>query len=81
MTKILYTPNDANEKLVNEEAVLVDVRTSEDFEKGHIPGSVNIPEMFTTLSMSTPEGMQEMQDIFIPLLRNAGIRHDQTVIV
>jgi thiosulfate/3-mercaptopyruvate sulfurtransferase len=81
MTKILYTPNEANEKLVTGEAVLVDVRTSEDFEKGHIPGSVNIPEMFTTLSMSTPEGMQEMQDIFIPLLRNAGIRHDQTVIV
>ena len=79
--KIMYTPHEANEKLVNGEAILVDVRTSEDFEKGHIPGAVNIPEMFTTLSMSTPEGMREMQEIFVPLLRNAGIRHDQTVIV
>ena len=36
--------------------------------------------MFTTLSMTTPEGLQEMQDIFILLFRNAGIRHDKTVI-
>jgi thiosulfate/3-mercaptopyruvate sulfurtransferase len=81
MSKILYTPGEANEKLVNGEATLVDVRTSEDFEKGHIPGAVNIPEMFTTLSMTTPEGLQEIQDIFVPLFRNAGIRHEQTVIV
>jgi thiosulfate/3-mercaptopyruvate sulfurtransferase len=79
--KIMYTPSEANEKLVSEEALLVDVRTSEDFEKGHIPGAVNIPEMFTTLSMTTPEGLQEIQDIFVPLFRNAGVRHDQTVIV
>jgi thiosulfate/3-mercaptopyruvate sulfurtransferase len=79
--KIMYTPSEANEKLVSEEALLVDVRTSEDFEKGHIPGAVNIPEMFTTLSMTTPEGFQEIQDIFVPLFRNAGVRHDQTVIV
>lgn len=81
MSKILYTPHEANEKLVNGEAILVDVRTSEDFETGHIPGAVNIPEMFTTLSMTTPEGLQEIQDIFVPLFRNAGIRNDQTVIV
>ena len=37
--------------------------------------------MFTTLSMTTAEGLQEMQDIFVPLFRKAGIRHDQTVIV
>ncbi|MDH3980538.1 MAG: sulfurtransferase [Gammaproteobacteria bacterium] len=81
MSKIMYTTSEANEKLVSGEALLVDVRTSEDFDKGHIPGAVNIPEMFTTLSMTTPEGLQEIQDIFVPLFRNAGARHDQTVIV
>ena len=31
--------------------------------------------------MTTLEGLQEMQDIFVPLFRKAGIRDDQTVIV
>ena len=79
--KIIYTPNEAHEKLINGTVSMVDVRSAEEFEKGHIPGAVNIPEMFTTLSMTTPEGLQEMQDIFVPLFRNAGIRHDLTVIV
>ena len=61
MNKIIYTPGEANEKLGKGEALLVDVRDAEDYEKGHIPGAVNIPEMFTTLSMTTPEGLKEMQ--------------------
>ena len=79
--KIIYTTSEANQKLINNTVTLVDVRSAEEFDKGHIPGAVNIPEMFTTLSMTTPEGLQEMQDIFIPLFRKAGIRHEQTVIV
>ena len=79
--KILYTPREAYGKLTSGTAVLVDVRDAETFAQGHIPGAVNIPEMFTTLSMTTPEGLQEMQDIFVPLFRKAGIRHDQVVIV
>jgi thiosulfate/3-mercaptopyruvate sulfurtransferase len=80
-THVVYSPSEANERLKKGDALLVDVRDAEDFRKGHIPGSVNIPEMFTTLSMTTPEGLREMQDIFTPLLRNAGINRDQTVIV
>jgi thiosulfate/3-mercaptopyruvate sulfurtransferase len=80
-SKLIYTPNEANAKRETGEALLIDVRSSEDFDKGHIPDAVNIPEMFTTLSMSTADGLQEMRDIFIPLFRKAGIRHDQSVIV
>jgi len=79
--QILYSPTEASLKLREGTATLVDVRDAENFEKGHIPGAVNIPEMFTTLSMTTPKGLQEMQDIFTPLFRKAGIRHEQTVIV
>jgi thiosulfate/3-mercaptopyruvate sulfurtransferase len=80
-TKMIYTPSEANAKREAGTTILVDVRSSEDFAKGHIPDAVSIPEMFTTLSMSTADGLQEMEDIFIPLFRKAGIRHDQTVIV
>ena len=80
-SKILYSPKEAYQKLNEGTAILIDVRESEVFKKGHIPGAVNIPEMFTTLSMTTPEGLQEMRDIFVPLFKNAGIRHDKTIIV
>lgn len=80
-TKIIYSPSEANQKLQDNDALLIDVRDPEEFKKGHIPGAVNIPEMFTTLSMTSNEGIQEMEDIFVPLFRAAGIRHDQTVIV
>ena len=80
-SKLIYTPAEANVKRLAGEVTLVDVRAKEDFDKGHIPDAVNIPEMFTTLSMSTADGLQEMQDIFVPLLRKAGIRHDQSVVV
>jgi thiosulfate/3-mercaptopyruvate sulfurtransferase len=79
--KVLYSPAEANEKINCAEAILVDVRDAEEYEKGHITGAVNIPEMFTTLSMTTGPGIQEMQDIFVPLLKKAGIGHDKTVIV
>ena len=79
--KIIYTPAEANEKFKQGDAILVDVRDAEEFTKGHIPGAINIPEMFTTLSMTTPEGLKELQNIFVPLFRKAGIRNNQTVIV
>ncbi len=78
---ILYSPKEVSEMLSKGDAIIVDVRDEEDFNKGHIPSAVNIPEIFTTLSMTTPEGIQEMQDIFTPLFRKAGISHDKTVIV
>jgi len=80
-TSVLYSPAETNEKLASGSALLIDVRDAKEYQKGHIEGAVNIPEMFTTLSMTTPEGLQEMQDILVPLLRKAGVTREQTVIV
>ncbi|MCK5667848.1 MAG: rhodanese-like domain-containing protein [Gammaproteobacteria bacterium] len=40
--KIIYTPNEAHEKLINGTVSMVDVRSAEEFEKGHIINSVNL---------------------------------------
>jgi thiosulfate/3-mercaptopyruvate sulfurtransferase len=80
-TKMLYTPAEANVLIQSGDAVLVDVRDPEAYVAGHIQGAVNIPEMFSELSMTTPEGIQEMVDVFAPLLKAAGIRKDQRCIV
>jgi thiosulfate/3-mercaptopyruvate sulfurtransferase len=78
--KIIYSPLEANQLRSNNDAIFVDVRDAEDYEEGHIPGAVNIPEVFYTLSMTTPQGLKEMEDILGPLFRKAGVTIDKTVI-
>lgn len=80
-TKVLYSPSEVNDKIDTGNTVVIDVRDTEEYEKGHIAGAVNIPEMFTTLSMTSDEGLAEMQAIFAPLFGNAGIGPGKTVIV
>lgn len=62
-------------------AIFVDVRDAKNYQQGHISGAVNIPELFYTLSMTTPEGLLEMQKTLLPLLRKAEINKDKTIIV
>ena len=80
-TKILYSPLEANELRNNNAAVFIDVRDAGDYAQGHIPGAVNIPELFTTLSMTTPEGLQEMENRLTPLFRKAGVSRYKTAII
>ena len=80
-TKILYSPLEVNRLHNNNAAVLIDVRDAGDYAQGHIPGAVNIPEMFTTLSMTTSEGLQELENRLGPLFRKAGISRDKTAII
>jgi thiosulfate/3-mercaptopyruvate sulfurtransferase len=79
--KILYTPLEVNQLRLAGSVALVDVRDPEDYMAGHIPGAVNIPEMFYALSFTTPAGLLEMQNKILPLLGRAGITRDKTVIV
>jgi rhodanese-related sulfurtransferase len=39
----LITPEEALPMIEGEEIILIDVRTPEEYEAGHIPGSLNIP--------------------------------------
>jgi thiosulfate/3-mercaptopyruvate sulfurtransferase len=77
----LFTPQKAQQMISDGTAIAVDVRDSDAFESSHLPGAVNIPEMFYELSMSTEEGLREMEDTFIPLFSRAGLSKDKTIIV
>lgn len=80
-TKIMFTPSEAMELYKKGEALFVDVRDECDYQAGHLPGAVNIPELFYTLSMTTPEGLEEMESILVPLFSRAGVSKDKKVIV
>ncbi len=80
-TKILYSPLELNRLRKSGAAIVIDVRDASAYSQGHIPGAVNIPGLFTTLSMTSPEGLQEMIKTFGGLLRQAGVEHGKTAII
>ena len=65
----------------DEKIVLIDVRDAEDYEAGHIPGAVNIPDCFYYLASTSPEGLQEMQEKFTKLFGEAGLTGEETAVV
>ena len=62
--KIMYTTTEVQQLLNDGNVTLVDVRDAEEYAEDHIPGAVNIPEMFYELSMTTEECLREMTDKF-----------------
>lgn len=62
--KVLITPAELAEQIKSPGIVLIDTRNSKSYEAGHLPGAVNIHDIFTYLATSTPEGVSAMRDKF-----------------
>ena len=56
-----------------EPVVVIDTRAPEEYAAAHIPGAVNIREIFSYLATSTPEGLITMHQTFAQLLGDAGL--------
>lgn len=81
MTDVLITPTDLSSFMASEPAVLIDTRDPATYASGHIPGAVNVHEIFTYLATSTPEGFAELKDKFADLFGKAGLSGAETAIV
>jgi thiosulfate/3-mercaptopyruvate sulfurtransferase len=79
--KIMYTATETKKLLDAGKVTIVDVRDVDEYTEDHIPGAVNIPDMFFELSMTTEEGLREMTDKFTRLFSEAGISLDKKVII
>ena len=53
----------------SEPIVIIDTRDPATYAAGHLPGAVNIHDIFTYLATSTPEGVAAMRDKFAGDLR------------
>ncbi|MCE2576555.1 sulfurtransferase [Komagataeibacter sp. FNDCR2] len=78
---VLYAPQQVQELISTGEVVLVDVRDRKDFEAGHLPGAVNMPDIFTYLAETTPEGLKALQDKFAGLFSDYGLDGQKTAII
>lgn len=80
-TKILITPAELDTLLKTEPVVVIDTRDPEDYAAGHIPGAVNIREIFTYLSTSDADGLAALKHTFSGLFGAAGLSGRETAVI
>lgn len=79
--KVLITPAELEPMLGKPEIVVVDTRSPDAYAAGHIPGAVNIHDIFTFLATSTPEGMSELKGKFAEIFGAAGLSGAETAVI
>src|ERR1700730_12689182 len=79
--KTLIEAPELFERMQTEPVVIIDTRAPEDYSISHIPGAVNIREIFSYLSTSTPEGLAAMHDTFVDLLSKAGLSGKELAVI
>jgi len=79
--KTLITPIELTALQQQEPVIVIDTRDPEDYAVSHIPGAVNIREIFTYLATSTPEGLESLQSLFAELLGAAGLSGEEWVVI
>jgi thiosulfate/3-mercaptopyruvate sulfurtransferase len=80
-TNTLIDAKDLSTLMTTKPVVIIDTRAPEDYAISHIPGAVNIREIFSYLSTSTPEGLASMQDMFVDLLGKAGLSGKELAVI
>ena len=79
-TAVLVSPAELDALMKSEPVVVIDTRDADAYAAGHIPGAVNIREVFTFLATSTVEGLKELKDTFAKHLGTAGLSGEETAV-
>jgi thiosulfate/3-mercaptopyruvate sulfurtransferase len=61
--------------------VIIDTRAPEAYAAGHIPGAVNLHDIFTFLATSTKEGLQELRGKFADAFGAAGLSGEEVAVI
>ena len=77
--KVLVTPAEL-QTIMGPGVVVIDTRSPDAYAAGHIPGAVNVHEIFTFLAMSTPDGMAELRSRFAAAFGAAGLSGAETAV-
>jgi thiosulfate/3-mercaptopyruvate sulfurtransferase len=80
ISAVLISPDQLHSLQSTEPVVVIDTRDADTFSAGHIPGAVNLREVFTFLATSTPEGLKELKETFACALGAAGLSGAETAV-
>lgn len=80
MTSVLISPADL-QAIPFEDIVVIDTRSPDAFAAGHIPGAVNLHDIFTYLATSDAAGMAELTQKFADAFGAAGLDGTKTAVI
>ncbi len=77
--KVLVTPAELA-AMPPASTVIIDTRNPDAYAAGHIPGAVNVHDIFTHLAMSTPDAISELREKFAASFGKAGLSGAETAV-
>jgi thiosulfate/3-mercaptopyruvate sulfurtransferase len=77
---VLVSPEYLSKQLNVDPMVIIDTRDADAYAAGHIPGAVNLREIFTYLATSSPEGLEDLKQTFISQLGAIGLSGEETAV-
>jgi thiosulfate/3-mercaptopyruvate sulfurtransferase len=78
---VLISPDELSTLMSVDKVVIIDTRDPKSYAAGHIPGAVNMHEIFTYLSTSTAEGLAELYAKFAEAFGAAGLSGAETAVI
>lgn len=81
MDNILITPRQLQQMAESLPTVIIDTRSPDAYAAGHIPGAVNMHDIFTFLATSTKEGLEELSGKFAEAFGAAGLSGEEVAVI
>jgi thiosulfate/3-mercaptopyruvate sulfurtransferase len=78
---ILINPGQLHDMMESLPVVVIDTRSPDAYEEDHIPGAVNIHDIFTYLATSTPDGIKELRGKFADAFAAAGLSGEEVAVI
>lgn len=78
---ILITPAHLKQMAESTPTVIIDTRAPDAYADGHIPGAVNIHDIFTFLATSSKEGLEELRGKFAEAFGAAGLSGEEVAVI
>ncbi len=80
LTSVLVSPEQLASMMGAEPVVIIDTRDADTYAAGHLPGAVNLREIFTFLATSTAEGLTALKSTFAEHFGSIGLSGLETAV-
>jgi len=79
--QILISPSELAAAMTREPMVVIDTRDPSAYAAGHLPGAVNLRDIFTYLATSSAEGKHQLEEKFAEEFGAAGLSGAETAVL
>jgi len=78
---VLITPAQLHQMTSSLPTVIIDTRSPDAYAAGHIPGAVNLHDIFTFLATSSKEGLEELRGKFADAFAATGLSGEEVAVI